>query len=205
MFTWISKTTAIATAATGLAACSITDITSRNAADTVRLPSGVIVEGSPGWCVAPDMLHTADDVSVVVFGSCAAIEENASLPSPDVSGIITVSVDNVALGTTPSDVLEAFFGTEKGRAALARDGQADSVQILESLQDNDALFLHAVDQSGWPADAAEDYWRAVFDIGGRFVTVSLVGLNDEPIARDVGLRTLEAQIEKLRAANPDRA
>jgi len=87
--------------------------------------------------------------------------------------------------------------TEPGRAALARDGRAASVDILETRRSGETLYLHAIDRSGGPRAAAEDYWRALFDIDGRFVTVSLVGLTATPISRDEGLATLAAQIERL--------
>ena len=202
MSTWISKSCALA-AVFALAACAEGLNITRNAPEAVRLPSGLVVKGSRGWCVDASTLQNTDEASVVVFGSCAAIAKNALLPRPDVPGIITVSVDNSDAGTAPADILDAYFATEQGRAALARDGRPDSVRILESRQADDALFLHAVDRSGLPTNVAEDYWRAIFDLGGRFVTVSLVGLTDDPIDRDDGLRTLEAQVDRLRAANPD--
>ena len=204
MSTWTSKGCALA-AALVLAACGADFNASRNVPDTVRLPSGVVVEGTRGWCVDEGTMRSDAQASVVVFGSCAAISKSALSPRPRVPGVITVSVDNSANGTAPAEVLDAFFATERGRAALARDGRADSVRILESRQSDDALFLHAIDRSGFPASAAEDYWRAIFDLGGRFVTVSLVGLSDDPIAREDGLRTLQQQVNRLRAANPDNA
>lgn len=202
MSTWTFKTV-VAAAVFALSACDGTLPMSRNATEAVRLPSGVVVEGSRGWCVARDMLRTDEAASVVVFGSCAAITKEAAPDPSDVPGVITVSVDNTASGTAPADVLDAYFATERGRAALARDGRAESVRILETRQSGDALFLHAIDRSGVPFNAAEDYWRAIFDLGGRFVTVSLVGLADDPIDRATGLRTLQAQVNRIRAANPE--
>ena len=204
MSTWICKSAAVF-AAFALTACGGGFDVSRKAPEKVRLPSGVVVAGTRGWCVDQTTTRSDGEASVVVMGSCAAIARNALLPKPGVPAVMTVSVDNDASGTAPAEVLDAFFATTQGRAALARDGRASSVRILESRQADDALFLHAVDQSGFPAAAAEDYWRAIFDLGGRFVTVSLVGLSDDPIAREDGLRTLQQQVNRLRAANPDSA
>ena len=159
MSTWTFKTV-VAAAVFALSACDGTLPMSRNATEAVRLPSGVVVEGSRGWCVARDMLRTDEAASVVVFGSCAAITKEAAPDPSDVPGVITVSVDNTASGTAPADVLDAYFATERGRAALARDGRAESVRILETRQSGDALFLHAIDRSGVPFNAAEDYWRS---------------------------------------------
>ncbi len=204
MSTWTCKSAALLAALT-LTACAGGFNVTRKAPETVRLPSGVVVAGTRGWCVDQTTTRSGSDASVVVMGSCAAIARNALLPQPGVPAVMTVSVDNDASGTAPADVLDAFFATSQGRAALARDGRASSVQILETRQADDALFLHAIDRSGLPADAAEDYWRAIFDLGGRFVSVSLVGLSDDPITREDGLRTLRRQVNRLRAANGETA
>ena len=200
MSTWTSRFATL-TAAFALAACAGGFDVTRKAPAEVRLPSGVVVAGTRGWCVDDATVEGKGGASVVVMGSCAAISQNALLPRPGVAGVMTVSVDNDASGTAPAEILDAFFATENGRAALARDGRASSVRILESRAADDALFLHAVDRSGLPAAAAEDYWRAIFDIGGRFVTVSLVAPSDAPIGREDGLKTLRAQVDRLRAAN----
>ena len=73
MYTWISKSGVFAAAVVSVAACDLVDTQSADTIEKVRLANGVLVEGSPGWCVAPEMLRATDDASVVVFGSCAAI------------------------------------------------------------------------------------------------------------------------------------
>ena len=45
------------------------------------------------------------------------------------------------------------------------------------------------------------FWRALFDLEGRFVSVTLYGLQNQPIEPDDGLATLEAQVDQLIAAN----
>ncbi len=142
------------------------------------------------------------DTAVVVLGSCAAIARNALAPSPDVAGLVTVSVDGQPGSSPTAEQLEGFFATDAGRAALARDGQADSVEILGTLRRDDLLFLHASDDSAGPGTDT-DIWRALFDLEGRFISVSLYGLIDEPISESEGLATLTAQIDSLRAANDD--
>ncbi|NNJ68774.1 MAG: hypothetical protein HKP54_12130, partial [Boseongicola sp.] len=46
-----------------------------------------------------------------------------------------------------------------------------------------------------------DYWRAVFDIDGRFVSVSLMPNTPEQVSRAQSIATLDAQIDRLKAAN----
>ncbi len=96
--------------------------------------------------------------------------------------------------------MESYFVTEQGRAALARDGQPGSVSILETRRTDTLLFLHARDPSALPG-ASDDVWKALFDLKGRVVSISLFGRENRPIARDEGLSTLGAQVDELRAAN----
>lgn len=197
--TWISKT-ALAAGALALAGCDAGFNVTRSAPQQVRLADGLVVAGARGWCVDQKTTQTTADAAVVVLGSCAAIAGNALAPRPSVPGVVTVSVDGVAAGVPPTEALEQFFATDTGRAALARNGKAESVTILESKRQGDLLLLHTEDRSA-ASSQAEDYWRALFGVNGRFVTVSLVGLSDEPISRDQGLATLTEQVRRLKSAN----
>ena len=197
MSTWICKSIAVFAGIGVLSGCEGGFNVTRNAPEQIQLSDGLVVAGARGWCVDQATTKTRGDTAVVVLGSCAAIAGDGKLPRPLVPGIVTVSVEDTATEIPPTEALEAFLVTEPGRAALARDGRAASVDILETRRSGETLYLHAIDRSGWPRAAAEDYWRALFDIDGRFVTVSLVGLTATPISRDEGLATLAAQIERL--------
>ena len=197
--TWISKATLLA-GVLALAGCDQAMNVTRSAPQQVRLADGLVVAGARGWCVDQETTQASADAAVVVLGSCAAIAGNPIAPRPDVPGVVTVSVDGVEDGVPRAEALEQFFSTAFGRAALARDGRPDSVTILETRRQGDLLFLHAEDKSADSAQA-EDYWRALFGVNGRFVTVSLVGLSDQPIPRDKGLSTLAAQVRRLKSAN----
>ena len=200
MSTWTSKVI-LAGLAFGLAACGAALNVTRNAPMQVQLTDGLIVAGARGWCVDESTSRARDGTTVIVLGSCAAIAGNALLPKPSVEGVLTIAVEDEAETTPDVDSLAAFLSSTQGRALLARDGQASSISLLEMSKSEDALFLHALDQSGAPRSAAEDYWRALFDIDGRFVTISLITLADRPISRRQGLRTLNAQVDRLKAAN----
>jgi hypothetical protein len=168
----------------------------------VKLSDGLIVAGAHGWCVDRKTTRSSGAASVVVFGSCAAIAGNARAPSPAFPGVVTVLVDGLAETAPPAALLEQFFASNAGRAALARDGRADSVTIIETYREGELLFLHAEDRSaGRLPDESGEYWRALFDMNGRFVTVSLVGLANRPIPRAAGLAALTAQIDQLKNAN----
>lgn len=172
----------------------------RKAPEQILLANGTVVAGAEGWCVDTATSHSTGDTAVVVLGSCAAIAHNASEPRPNVPGVFTVSVDSdESAPPTPED-LEGFFSTDTGRAALARNGRAESVEILETWAQDGQLYLRAVDQSTAPGTDPE-IWRALFDLRGHFISVSLFGPADRPISRDEGLATLEAQVDRLLTAN----
>lgn len=174
----------------------------RSAPERIELPDGLVVGGTRGWCVDTRTTRTDGETSVVVLGSCAAIAGNAFAPKPEVPGVVTVSVENTAGDVPPADLLQGFLTSDAGRAALARDGSAASVEILDSRRTDDLVFVHVADRSIRPASgAAQDYWRALFGLDGRFVTVSLVELRDKPIDAPSGFETLAAQVDRIRSAN----
>lgn len=183
-----------------LAGCSNPLAVTRAAPSQIKLPDGTVIAGANGWCVDPSVSRPADETAVVVLGSCAAIGQNAFAPTPDVPGVVTVSVEKPGAVAPTPEQLESFFVSETGRAALARDGKASSVEILETRTDEDRLILYTADQSALPG-ASPRTWRALFDLDGRFVSVSLYGLEDQPFEPDDGRAALEAQVDHLISAN----
>lgn len=194
----ISKALLLGVACSILSACAIQGV-SRAAPQRIQLPDGMIVAGAEGWCVDPALSRARQDRAVVVLGSCAAIS-GTDQTAPDIGGVVTVSVDADGAPSPSLDALEGFFDSAAGRAALARDGQAESVDILDMRRDDDMLFLHAADASAAPG-IAPDIWRALFDLEGRLVSVSLFGVVDQPIASELGRTALFEQVESLRAVN----
>ncbi|MEO9826960.1 MAG: hypothetical protein ABJF50_21380 [Paracoccaceae bacterium] len=204
MSTWTCKA-AVAAFVLSLAGCEGGfDVSgfgvSRAAPDQISLPDGLVVAGAEGWCVDVGSSQSGGATSVVVLGSCAAIGRDADAPRPEVPGVMTVSVESAGLQAPPADALEAFFGTDDGLAVLARDGNAESVRLLESKRDGELLYLHAEDATVLPG-TSPDYWRALFDLKGRLVSVTLLGIAGRPISSAEGLAALQSQIEQLIAAN----
>lgn len=186
----------------GLAACDGGFNVTRSAPERIELPDGLVVSGPRGWCVDTRTTRTDGETSVVVLGSCAAIAGNALGPRPEVPGLVTVSIENDAGDVPPADLLQNFVASEAGRAALARDGSAASVVILESRRAGELLLIHVEDRSiHHVPGVAPEYWRALFDLDGRFVTVSLMGLNESPIDEASGFAALEAQVVRLKLVN----
>lgn len=183
-----------------LAACDTGGV-ARNAPVGVTLPDGLVIAGARGWCVDRATTQTRGEAVVVIFGSCRALTRDASEPRPSVPGIVTVSVENTGTGVPAAEAVVAFLESDAGRAALSRDGTAASVEILETDIRRDAVVLHAIDRSGLPRQAAEEYWRALFEIDGRVVTVSLVALANASRNDGDWRAALDAQISRLKSAN----
>lgn len=192
----------LAAGAFALAACDDGFNVTRSAPERIQLSDGLVVQGTRGWCVDTRTTRTDGATSVVVLGSCAAISGNAFLPRPAVPGVVTVSVENAAGAVPPMDVLKSYVASDVGRATLARDGSAGSVEILESRQTDELLLIHVDDASRREIPGvASDYWRALFGLDGRFVTVSLVGLSTQPIGSRAGFEALREQAARIVAAN----
>lgn len=200
MSTWTSKA-ALLVAGVTLAACGAGLNVTRSAPMQVQLPDGLIVAGARGWCVDQSTSKASSGGAVVVLASCAAIADNALLPRPSFDGVVTISVEDTAETTPSVQDVATFFSTDQGRAVLARDGRAESVDLIEVATSDEALFLHALDTSGGPLNTGEDYWRAIFDIEGRFVSVSLTSVEPDQVSRATSLATLNAQIDRLKSAN----
>jgi hypothetical protein len=71
--------------------------------------------------------------------------------------------------------LADFFASAAGRKVLARDGDPDHVQIVQTQSADRGLLLHLRDQ------VAGDYWRAITAIKGRLVTISASGVAGAPL------------------------
>ncbi|TCP40610.1 hypothetical protein [Rhodovulum marinum] len=164
----------------------------------------VAIAGPRGFCIDGTATRDGVEGAFVLMASCAAISGRRNAPVPATDALLTASVAaNPGPGGTPEDralVLARFFASDEGRAALARDGRAASVEVVEMF-DRDGLFvLRARDRSaGLGAGLRNDYWRAIFDVNGRIVTASVVGFDDRPISDKAGLAVLRDFAARIRA------
>ncbi|MEM7753713.1 MAG: hypothetical protein AAF230_09880 [Pseudomonadota bacterium] len=164
------------------------------------MPDGTVVAGADGWCIDDATSLPGGATTVVVLGSCAAISGDGLQARPDVPGVLTISVEAEGGGLPDSETLANFFASDAGRATLARNGEAESVAILDSVREEGLLYLHASDESVLPG-ASNEIWRALFGLDGRFVAVSFYSRLEDGIDAEDGLATLAAQVEQLRQAN----
>ncbi|MEY4697330.1 MAG: hypothetical protein RIT14_1758 [Pseudomonadota bacterium] len=161
---------------------------------SVSILGGDVIAAAPaGYCVARDAGRQGADNAVVLMGRCSA--SGAADPA-----VVMVSVGEAGSGSlmaAGSGRLRAYFTSEAGRAVLSRDGQAADVAVLESAMEGGAFLMRLRD------GAVGEYWRAVTDLRGRLVTLSVNGA--EGAARDLppdeGRALLMAALAALRAAN----
>lgn len=197
MFTRICKTFVLGLFLAGCGALDGFGV-ARSAPVQIELPDGLVISGERGWCVDKRTTRARADVSVVVLGSCAALGRNALLPRPPVKGVVTVSVTS---GVAPEiETVSDYLRSEAGIARLARNGQAESVELLSQTAKGDVLYLQVQDKSLRKVpDASERYWRAFFGLDGNLVSVAL--FSTSPLDVGEGRLILERQVGHMRRAN----
>lgn len=166
--------------------------------------SSVVIAGPPGYCIDKSGSRLSGENVFVLLGSCAAIARTSDAGTPHRHGLLTASVTR-----EPTDgpgvladivALERYIASPAGRAALARDMKPDSVEILATMRDKDALLIRLRDSSqGDISGMDHTYWRGLTDLNGRLVAVSVVSFADRPLGKDEGLATLRTFLARIRA------
>lgn len=165
----------------------------------------VTIVGPRGFCVYPSATRDRDGRSFVLLGNCAAIFRSPDAAQPNIHAVLTATVqetDTVRVATQ-GRALADLLRSETGRGMLSRSGDPDTVKVLDSFQRGDVLFVHASDSSaGYAPEMTPAYWRAFFDLNGRIVSVAVLGFEADPIASDVGQRTVRDFADLIRRNNP---
>jgi hypothetical protein len=175
----------------------------RAAPHQLRVAQGsVVISGPDGFCIDRSASRDDDEGAFVLLASCAALEGSPGAPRAPAPVLLTASVaPRPGSGGRPEDraaLLSRYFSSDEGRAALARDGRAEHVAV-DRMFARDGLFLiHARDRSaGLGPGLHDDYWRAIFEVNGRLVTASAVGIDKAPIGNDVVLSTLRQFADRI--------
>lgn len=155
----------------------------------------IVIAGPWGFCVDPTATHDKDGAAFVLLGNCAAISRSVFSPQPQLRAVLTAAVARKTPGMVAVrhslKSLDRFFHSEQGRMALSQSGKAEGVQVLASLHRRGTLFIDVKDpRSRLTAATSDESWRAYFDLNGRIVAISVIGLAAEPIARSDALAIL---------------
>jgi hypothetical protein len=190
-----------------LAGCAnLPTLTGGRAPEKLSVAQGdIVVAGPPGYCIDKGATRDNEDGAFVLLGSCASIANSVRAAAPQVPAVLTASIS--AQGDadidTAMDRLATFFESDQGRAALARNGDAGSVQVLSTARSDGAFIVRASDSS--PAGVqglAQDYWRALFDIRGHIVTLTVIAFEAKPMSETAARAVLEAFVRRMKTENP---
>ncbi|PWR02784.1 hypothetical protein DKT77_09395 [Meridianimarinicoccus roseus] len=162
----------------------------------------VTIAGPKGYCVDPTSSRERPAGSFVMLGSCATLRGAGEGPGkPAVLTALVSPRSDPPLVPDPAQ-LERFFRSDAGHAALAHDGNADSVTLLSIVAEGPVLYLKLRDRStGRPADLSDVAWRAIFPLADRLVALSVTGHDDLPVADTDMRRTLDRFVAAVMAAN----
>lgn len=164
----------------------------------------IILSGPQGYCIDKPAARDGAGGSFVLFGSCAAIAGAADGAAPVAPAVLTASVSGAGMQPVGPQMaaLNAFLMSSAGRAALSRSGRATDVAVARAWGVEGVFFLAAQDRGagrGQPVQA--EFWRAVFDLRGRVVTLNVTGLQSRPLSAAAGRATLEAFVRQVRYEN----
>jgi len=146
-------------------------MTSRNLHELSVLDGAITVTAPIGYCIDKEASAARGPATVLLIGRCNDQGQVAA-------AMVTLTIGGTASAgvlVAGQQVLRKFFDSTAGRRVLARDGNADHVQILEVQNYGRGLLLHLNDK------VAGDYWRAITALKGRLVTISASGVTGAPL------------------------
>lgn len=176
---------------------------------TARAPShvqvmskGFTIAGPTGYCIDTGATRETAEGAFAVLGSCAVISGNPRDAKPRRPAMLTASVTPAfaPLDAVALDRAAAFFATEAGQAALARNNDGGTVTVIDLARDDGLVLVHAEDGES-AGDLSGDYWRGVFEAAGQLVTVTVSGFREAPLDERAGTKLARAFVAAIRKAN----
>lgn len=162
----------------------------------------VAIRGPQGFCVDDRASQGGPVASFVLLGNCAAISGRAGAPQPDTPAVLTALVgpsgEGPGVGASLA-ALERFLRSEAGHAALARNGDGQSVEILESFERDSIFFIRVSEER--PGAPRREQWRAFLDVRARLVSLGVMELAGGTMSGPEGRALIQAFAALVRAAN----
>lgn len=177
----------------------------QGASDRARVMNGALTLAAPrGFCVDPNARRDGAGGSFVLWGNCAAIAGDPAAPKPPYRAMLSATVGPAS--DTPLAAsfagFETFFRTDAGRAALARSGRAQDVQVLKVQRSAGMLLLKIADRSAaTTTPVTRSYWRAITEVKGHVTALSVLPLEGSAMRDADQIALLQNFETTIRAAN----
>jgi hypothetical protein len=193
MSTWISKAVLLSLCLSG---CVMPDGTagvsqSKNVVRQTLGLDGVTMVGPSGYCPVPVTQQRVSGADFVAFAPCNG-GTGAILAA-------TLGAEGSAEGITlKRTTMGPYFATEQGMAALRGAGNQDQISLHEVDDYKGAVVLRLTRQNqGKPSDS----WRALMQIKGRLVTLSVRPRQGMTVGKPDGRRLIARFVDAMRGAN----
>lgn len=164
----------------------------------------VKIAGPEGFCIDPAYRKSSGDTTFLLLASCAAITGSNRAKAPVTPAVLLASVGEPTGQPVTANLpeLDGLLRSETGRGLLSRANDPSTVDVLDSFAMDETLFLRVRDTS--PNDQpglSQEYWRAITDVKGSGVTLSVSGSTATPISANEGLQTLRSFVAEVKARN----
>lgn len=194
----------------GLAACETTGLGGAPSGITVNIAGDTIRIVAPaGFCIDPKSTNVDTGGAFVLLSDCELITPTKAVRGNVVGMALTASISpNTASGEDDATVLsmrelKAYSSTTEGRALLSRSGDARSVRILNTVEQDDVLYVLIEDNGVQQVPGVEPrFWRAFLELGDRFVVLSVLEFKGAEISAQDSLNLIASLAASLRRSNP---
>lgn len=166
----------------------------------------VVIAGPKGFCIDRDASRDqGGQLGLSVLSSCRDLGGGSGFGAdPAAKAVLTAVVaaqpGEILVGPAAPD-LTRFFLSSRGRAMLSRSGRAETVALRETAVGADAYLMYLTDRARFDWGVVQpDYWRALLPLGGRMVTLSVLGPPESPLSREEGLDLMRAFIAATQSA-----
>lgn len=153
--------------------------------------AGLTVRGPSGFCPADETKRRISGAEFVAFVPCGTSSRAILATTIGAAG----SAEGISLTKA---VMGPYFETSEGKAALRGDGRDDAVSVHEVTESSGAVVLRLTRNN---QGRAVNSWRALMQIGGRLVTLSVRPRQGMALSSAEGRRLISGFVTAMQSAN----